>query len=341
MNLVRGDREAIDLLDPENCDAELHRFWLLHAERGTAQAARGRPSLGVTCHAGEDYAHPLEGTYCIASAAKLLKLRPGDTIGHGLALGHDTDSYDRLRSPRSLTVRGLQFDALLWLYCQCQTDIGGTLLSQLEQWLRQEAYNIYGAAAHRAQSLRTLDGLLLEQRCRPAPKHGNIPREPCARFRYLEIWGEQCCIKRSERIPLDELVYRLSPVIKSAQQRVLTHLAENGIALEFNPSSNLRISRSASPRELPFMRILKTMGTKALATINTDDPGTFGTRIENEYALVMRALRDAEFTRADTLEIVRRLRDVGRHSVYWPERKMKENKIEKEAHDERRADGGD
>jgi hypothetical protein len=318
MNLVRGDREALNALAEEDCDKELHRFWLLHAERGTAGPPRGRPGLGITCHAGEDYAHPLEGTYCIASAAKLLRMRAGDTIGHGLALGHDSASYDQIRSPKSLTVRGLQFDALLWLYCRCQETMDSPILSLLEPWLRQEAYELYGDAALRIQSLRNMEGLLFEQRCRPVLASDSKPSEPCAKLRHMELWDKACSEKRSERIPITEIVYRLVPAIESAQKFVLTQLAEKGIALELNPSSNLRVSGSLAPRDIPFMRILRDGRANVLATINTDDPGTFGTRIENEYALVMRALVEAGLARAEALDVVRRLRDVGRHFVYWP-----------------------
>jgi hypothetical protein len=318
MNLVRGDPDALTALAGQDCDKELHRFWLLHAERGTAGPPRGRPGVGITCHAGEDYAHPLEGTYCIASAAKLFRMGAGDTIGHGLALGHDCASYDQIRSPKSLTVRGLQFDALLWLYGRCQERMDTSTLSLLEPWLRQEAYELYGEAALCIQSPANMERSLFEQRCRPVPMSDSTPSEPCAKLRHMELWHIGCSANRSQRVPIAEIVYRMVPAIESVQKLVLTQLAEKGIALEFNPSSNLRVSRSLAPRDIPFMRILRDRRAHVLATINTDDPGTFGTRIENEYALVMRALVEADFTRAEALGVVRRLRDVGRQFVYWP-----------------------
>ncbi len=320
MKLVRGDDEAVAALQADGCDPDLHRYWLWHAERGTALRSLGRPNIGLTCHAGEDYAHPLEGIHAVVSAVSLLRMRPGDTIGHGLALGQDIEAYDRARSPRVLTTRGRQFDALLWLYLECRrdTDLAApSLLVLLESWLRSEADSLYRRAAGQLPSLGSLEPLF-EERCKPVAVIGSRPSMFCARLRLLELRDAGCAGRRAEPAPIAEIVYALRPTIVKLQKIVLKQLAEKGVALEFNPSSNLRVSASASAQDIPFMKILEVMRTQVLATVNTDNPGTFGTRIENEYAMVMQALGDAGFTRAERLDVIVRLRDVGRRLVLWP-----------------------
>lgn len=322
MKLTRGDREAVAALSSGDCDEAFHRYWLWHRRRGTAAPAVGQGLLGLTCHAGEDYGHPVEGIYCVASALSLLNMRPGDTIGHGLALGQDIAAYDRARSARVLTVRGLQFDALLWLHVETQREGCGTpadTLLKLDAWLRQEASEIYGTATAQLTSPSFLAGLFAE-RAGPVVRSAD-EQGLCTQLRLLEIGDKDCAGARGHRVPIAEIVYELRPTIIRLQDRVLKRLSESGIVLEFNPSSNLRVSGSATAEEVPFMAILKVMRAQVLATINTDNPGTFGTCIENEYAMVMTALGEAGFSRAERLDVVRRLRDVGRTLVYWPTRR--------------------
>ena len=40
--------------------------------------------------------------------------------------------------------------------------------------------------------------------------------------------------------------------------------------------------------------------------------------MENEYALLMLSLREAGFSRAETLAITERFRSIGRDVIYWP-----------------------
>ena len=130
-------------------------------------------------------------------------------------------------------------------------------------------------------------------------------------MRLNEIWDLNCANSRSERVPLHPILLRLTPAIEWAQKHLLIVLAERGIPLEFNPSSNWRIAQAENPAELPFIRVLTAFKDMVLATINTDNPGIFETRIENEYAIVFQGLRDQGLSRATALSVLERLRTVG------------------------------
>ena len=119
MRLLRGDVDALDkLAEPGACDELAHKHWLLLDARKQAGLPVGVPRLRATCHAGEDFAHPLEGIYCMDIARESLKLGPGDTIGHGLAAGWNVEAFDRERTPRAVIREGSLFDSLLWLRCE-------------------------------------------------------------------------------------------------------------------------------------------------------------------------------------------------------------------------------
>ena len=69
--------------------------------------------------------------------------------------------------------------------------------------------------------------------------------------------------------------------------RLLAHLAEQRIALEVCPTSNVRTRSIRSIEEHP-LRAMTEAGL--LVTINSDDPPMFGTTLNDEYAIAARLL---------------------------------------------------
>jgi aminodeoxyfutalosine deaminase len=69
--------------------------------------------------------------------------------------------------------------------------------------------------------------------------------------------------------------------------RLMAYLAENGIALEVCPTSNVRTRAVASIDEHP-LPVLVAAGVPV--TINSDDPPMFGTTLDAEYAVAARLL---------------------------------------------------
>ena len=68
---------------------------------------------------------------------------------------------------------------------------------------------------------------------------------------------------------------------------LLAHLAEQGIALEVCPTSNLATGAVASLEEHPLREMV---AAGALVTINSDDPPMFGTTLNQEYAVAAELL---------------------------------------------------
>jgi aminodeoxyfutalosine deaminase len=67
----------------------------------------------------------------------------------------------------------------------------------------------------------------------------------------------------------------------------MAYLAENRIALEVCPTSNVRTRAVASLDEHPLPTLV---GAGVPVSINSDDPPMFGTTLEEEYAVAARLL---------------------------------------------------
>jgi adenosine deaminase len=74
-------------------------------------------------------------------------------------------------------------------------------------------------------------------------------------------------------------------------------IAEKGICIECNPTSNYLISSIGSYDKHPILKFNKyklepnSPDANISASINTDDIGVFDTSLENEYALMLEAIK--------------------------------------------------
>ncbi len=324
INLARGDEDALAALKYDDVDPVTYGRWLQLMGDSSRADQVALPPLGLTCHAGEDFAHPLEGVYAMVRAADGLKMREGDTIGHGLAAGVDVERFHRERLSHVVTEAGQQFDALLWLYTQMMLEGSsqfGTQLVQLEEWLWSTFAELYPGALP-PPSLMMLEDIG-NYRAGPVWRKGGErwrenTKSPAARLADREVHDEKTFTARAERLAPAELYDSLVPAVRWAQGKVVDLLSSRGILFEFNPSSNWRISGATQPKEIPIIPLLTRHKGKILATINTDNPGVFGTRIENEYAIVLVGLCDAGIGREEALGILESIRRNGLERVYWP-----------------------
>lgn len=87
----------------------------------------------------------------------------------------------------------------------------------------------------------------------------------------------------------------LISAISEIQQLMIDKVEEMGLAIECNPTSNLKIGEFDRYDEHPILKFnnngLKIFPKRALSvSINTDDKGVFATSIEREYALIVYAI---------------------------------------------------
>ena len=96
-------------------------------------------------------------------------------------------------------------------------------------------------------------------------------------------------------------------IVMQVQNCMIKVLAEKGIAIETNPSSNYLIGTIDRYDQHPIVRFNNRKlqhtekNTSLSVSINTDDQGVFDTLLENEYALLVLALKKAKDANGNAL----------------------------------------
>lgn len=124
---------------------------------------------------------------------------------------------------------------------------------------------------------------------------------------------------------------RYADVVKQVQDCMIHQLVMRGIGIESNPSSNYLIGTIKKYDEHPILRFnsrkLGNVSTNMSlsVSINTDDQGVFDTLLENEYALMLLALKKAKddegqykYDIEDIYEWIDYVRSMGMQQVFNP-----------------------
>jgi hypothetical protein len=126
--------------------------------------------------------------------------------------------------------------------------------------------------------------------------------------------------QREAPCELDPDRRRLRDAVNLARDTLLDQIRERRIVIETNPASNLRISGANQLGKSPAVALLQQMRRGLLTCVNTDDPGVFGSRIENEYALLLQGLLEAGTQQGEARDLLERSRAVGMDLLHWPPR---------------------
>ena len=317
MRLLRGDPAMLEVLDQSSKGHPCARWleaWqiLLDRDQGWERPALTQPELGMTAHAGEDYADVLDGLHQIGVATDYLGLRPGDSIGHALALKAPIDTSGLRHLPR--LARGAHHDSLCWLYDLFENSEAvqerPPELGSLPEMILRSGLDIYEKCHREVSGARPEDFIwvwrhkLLPRR--EALRTASGIRQSLIEFEYRD---DELIRRREQKIPdaLHEEFgrdrIRLDRPVALAQVLLLDRIKQKRIVIEMNPASNLRVSGALSLGASPTVALIQETARGLLASINTDNPGVFGSRIENEYALLLAGLRDSKIPEAEAREL--------------------------------------
>jgi hypothetical protein len=245
------------------------------------------PRLGLTFHAGEDYYHPLDGIRTMWNAVNGTGMLAGDRIGHGLAAGADIEDHQRNLMGTNSAPGGDILDSLAWLYCRlAETSGQERLMRNIADEICASSLQIYGRCLSPSEL-----ALIKKFRHRPPlmsqKSRGSIPRL-IAQCLKQEVEDPQIRQARRQTVRYPDIFSELNDGISQAQSALSLLLAERGIVLEINPSSNWATGAIALPARHPAL-LMKKLAPHICIALNCDDPGTFATRVENEYALILEA----------------------------------------------------
>ncbi len=262
--------------------------------------------IHVTYHVGEDFWDVVDGLRAIDEAILFLEMKSEDRIGHGLALGTIPEEYYRKRHYSIIMPCQVLLDNMVWLYNKTQL-LGISMPPQANKYindtiseLSQRVYNkVYSIdVLHKAWQLRGEDpDAIYGEGCKDTiagwdkyarsewiiQKYSGmkIPddvKECVLRYHLCRKEGDKMITKKFEK--------SLIPIIKEVQDLMMDEIGNRHIAIETNPTSNVRIGDFYRYDQHPIFRFMDHLPI----SINTDDVGVFDTSLSNEYALIACAM---------------------------------------------------
>lgn len=298
-------------------------------------------NIGFTYHVGEDFRHVLSGLRHIDEVIEEFHYKPGDRLGHAIALGFHVRKWVLDNEMVPLPVMEYM-ENLLWLWGKNVVDeIGLPIqLEILEERILKCAEKIYGNQGtgitvhmlYQAYKMKFLQEhkKQLESICGDARSDEMEPMPHCrygVKEEYVSsgAWTEKrllsanyCPVfvnrgKQVELVPVNESEIALYELL---QEYLMGKVAKKGIYIETNPTSNLTIGEIAEFKEHPVFKMNPIEKTDSgrhhvLVTVNSDDPIIFNTNAENELAYIYYALERAGYDKEDILTWIKRVRANG------------------------------
>ncbi|MFK3773308.1 adenosine deaminase [Pseudomonas sp. NPDC089406] len=269
-----------------------------------------------TYHVGEDFGHLASGLRAIVEAVIFLDLDAGCRIGHGTAAGVSPKKWwNSVNNYVALTIED-RLDDLIFAWgtlvkIRCHVEA----LPAIEAEIRRLAIKIWHdplltpdilSAAWRLRYLDPLSKGYSINDVEPNKRQeaglflNALTNTPLAHSHFLRRHGFGASTEELQRSQEEIIVLRdndvLTPkILRTLQQYLLKLLAENSIAIETLPSSNVRISIHSSYDEhhaIGWLGAGKHPAPNAVPIVlGSDDPGIFATSLRQEYAHLLRALK--------------------------------------------------
>lgn len=294
------------------------------------------PRLGISYHVGEDFLDIADGLRAIDEAVRFLNLSRGDRLGHALALGVSPQLHYQVKGGLISLQKQDMLDNLVWLLMrsvELGIVIPPTLKERIRSLSLSLMQEIYGECCKRHHWYLTIDDYyrswklrgdhpdcyrgvrfknkfddpsrLVSQRslmekyrsAYTAPGADPDAREAdviCGVLHYYH-YGRHEREKGMEHCFFD-VDYDYRVLMTEMQDKMQAMIAQKGIAIECNPSSNHLIGTFGKYENHPIFRFNSHLlspensSSEICVSVNTDDQGVFDTSLENEYALLAECL---------------------------------------------------
>ncbi len=310
LRLVGVDAASLELYCRPERFGHIYRFLELHGVHNR------------TYHVGEDFFDIVDGLRAIHEAIEFLQLDNNCRIGHALALGTNAEKYYCARHYTTITNKQYMLDSLVWLYQIAYENnilIRGSLYTYIQntaaRLYNEIGYNVaepYTKESHPFDILHYWHSMWLRSDGLVEDKNSLCQNEW---LQSIEYKGHYSAYTTNNQVARDlHSLYIRSPkvyrkgaqveifkwpkeiveVVTQIQDKMIAEIAEKQIAIECNPSSNVKIGHFDRYDEHPIFRfrpIDKNIHTPLLnVSINTDDRGVFATSLYNEFSLIALAL---------------------------------------------------
>lgn len=298
-------------------------------------------NAGFTYHVGEDYRHIVSGLRHIDEVIEGFHYKPGDRLGHAIALGTDISRWVEANEIVALPAAEY-LDNLLWIWGKCTNDHVRVPVQMevLEKMILENAENIYG----------NIDGItviMLYQAYKGkfSDNHQRILKklneeqdqdldESCYGYcrydtgdceKYFGKWSRDKLIytnycpvfeERGNRVQQVPITKREVQTYEILQKYLLQKVERMGIYVETNPTSNVTIGDFNDLFMHPIFKMstlafAETKGHHVMVTVNSDDPAVFNTNVENELAYIYYAMESRGYAKEDVIGWIDKVRQNG------------------------------
>ncbi|URN95078.1 MAG: hypothetical protein NAG76_02125 [Candidatus Pristimantibacillus lignocellulolyticus] len=304
-----SDREPLKILDAEGKIAEMQ-------------------TLFFTFHAGEDFRHLLSGIRRIDEVIDSCKFHSGDRIGHGIALGIDVEKWVE-KNKVTVLPTGEYLDNLLWVWGVYKkgNDYQFNAFSYLQNKIKElfkmvflEEFHeltievMYEVYIMRFSNIKELFNKNLER-----DNNGDMQESEKRIWQFFKKFHEEYFLSRLAE-PINIQISSVeAEIIEEMQQYVKLKVANEGIIIEINPSSNLVIGENDSIFENQFFSLNKVKDDilkNIMVNINSDDPIVFNTNISNEIAYLYYGMLYKGVGKEKALEWIDKIRETGMNTSF-------------------------
>jgi hypothetical protein len=296
--------------------------------------ARATGLKNLTYHVGEDFYDIADGLKNIDDAIRFLGLKGGSRLGHAIAIGADTYSYYQNRGYQVIMSKQRMLDVLVWILSTCRiaqirmsSDFEKQLKDKSQKLYEEIGYSIYYDEKKYYQSmlLRSDDcitsvekslwdktALCIDEDCVKARKDQDVGKLCINYLSNKDIWEKGNVV--------DVLIFHkdISSIVEQIQNYMMAIIVKKKIAIESNPSSNVKIGPIDGYNFHPCFRFLSN-GINV--SVNTDDKGIFATSLPNEYSLIANAYCQNGYTIREAAYLMERLK------ANAQSQRFKENKV--------------
>ena len=322
--------------------------------------ARIKGLSNQTYHIGEDFFDIVDGLRAIDEAMLFLGLDSHCRIGHGLAMGIEPGKYYTSRRFNIIAPKQYVLDNCVWI---CMTasahniDIPNSLETDLKK-LAEQLYKEIGYDRCLKFNMYSYWNSMLLRGDEPCSSGGRMPAklywaktmetewqqtaevdEPSVNIARQDkdacqlyyLYNYNHVIKANGEVRYQGKYSReIIKVVEELQQQMRRKVASKQIAVECNPTSNLKIGFVDKYCEHPLLQKFDPIEHQTdphysllNASVNTDDRGVFATTLYNEFSLLalgmMKEKNDdgtQKYGTRQVMEYIEHLRQAGEHQRF-------------------------
>ena len=298
--------------------------------------------LGITYHVGEVFSSIVSGLRHVDEVIDYYGFQNGERLGHATVIGIDTDKYSREQKIITLPVIELM-DNWLWLYhLKSEYNLFNKINMQyIEEKIWYLVHIIYEDSDGHIPGHISIHKLYEAYKMQFEINNVNFKyfkkcsfgkkNYPCYFAKEDNEWSSynlffsrhcRCFLKRMNHMVQQEIDNDIQREIYSeAQQFVVDKIALKGIVVEVNPISNANIGNVDNVLDHPVIRMNDTyknedISRHIITTINTDNPGVFGTTLSNQFGFIEQSLLERGYSKEAVLKWLNRIRINGINSTF-------------------------